>query len=194
MCPRVDLSSPAGGPPLVVYGVGMAHPVKPPEPATVRRVEVLAALSLATDLGMALPFEHGLRSTLIALRLADVLGLDPAMRARVFDVCLLYYLGCTADAANVADLFGDDVAMHRRVGPVAFGTAAEIGRASMPLLGSGRSPLRRLGLYARMPSVMQRMKEGSRAHCEVGELLGARLGVAEATRADFRYLYEAWRG
>jgi response regulator RpfG family c-di-GMP phosphodiesterase len=167
-----------------------------PQPAesAVGRVEVLAALSLATDLGMALPFEHGLRSTLVALRLADALDLDAATRPRVFDLCLLYYLGCTADAANVADLFGDDIAMHRRVAPVAFGTAAEIGRATMPLLGGGRSPLRRLGLYARMPAVMRRMKDGSRAHCEVGELLGARLGVGDEARADFRYLYEAWRG
>jgi hypothetical protein len=50
----------------------------------VRRVEILAMLSLATDLGMGLPFEHGLRSTLIAIRLADPmaivaqLGLLPA--------------------------------------------------------------------------------------------------------------------
>ena len=36
-------------------------------------------LSLATDLGMGLPFEHGLRSTLIAIRLADRLGLAPEL-------------------------------------------------------------------------------------------------------------------
>jgi len=160
----------------------------------IRRVEMFAVLSLATDLGMGTPFEHGLRSSLIALRLADVLGLDAGERRRTFDLCLLYYLGCTADAATVADLFGDDLAMHRRVAPVAFGTPGQIARATMPLLGSGRSPVRRLGLYARTPALMRRMKEGSLAHCEVGELLGTRLGLAEDARGDFRYLYEAWRG
>ena len=35
-----------------------------------------AALCLATDLGMAFPFEHGLHSTLIAMRLADRLGVE----------------------------------------------------------------------------------------------------------------------
>jgi HD-GYP domain-containing protein (c-di-GMP phosphodiesterase class II) len=160
----------------------------------VRRVEILAMLSLATDLGMALPFEHGLRSTLIAIRLADRLTLDPVDRIRVFDVCLLYYLGCTANAADESDLFGDEIAMHRRVAPVAFGTPVQIARASLPLLGGNRSLPRRLGLYTRMPSVMRRMREGSRAHCEVGELIGARLGLAGDAQADFRYLYESWRG
>src|SRR5215510_4237964 len=101
---------------------------QPSSGAHVRRVEILAILSLATDLGMGLPFEHGLRSTLIALRLADRLDLPAGVRARVFEVCLLYYLGCTADAADVADLFGDEIAMHRRVAPVAFGTPGELVR------------------------------------------------------------------
>jgi HD-GYP domain-containing protein (c-di-GMP phosphodiesterase class II) len=168
--------------------------VAPPPTTQVRRVEILAMLSLATDLGMAQPFEHGLRSTLIAVRLAELLKLDSRDRARVFDICLLYYLGCTADAAGVADLFGDEIAMHRRVAPVAFGTPAQIARATMPLLGSNRSLPRRLGLYARLPAVMRQMREGSLAHCEVGELLGARLGVGDDSRADFRCLYESWRG
>ncbi|MGZ5362351.1 MAG: hypothetical protein ACXWF3_12180 [Solirubrobacterales bacterium] len=36
--------------------------------------ELVAALCLATDLGMGFPFEHGLHSPLIATRLADRLG------------------------------------------------------------------------------------------------------------------------
>ncbi|WP_350276658.1 hypothetical protein [Kribbella sp. HUAS MG21] len=42
----------------------------------VRTAEVIAALSLATDLGVGLPFEHGLQSTLVAVRLAERLGVD----------------------------------------------------------------------------------------------------------------------
>ena len=45
-----------------------------PEPQTTERVrtaELIAALCLATDLGMGFPFEHGLHTTLIAMRLAD---------------------------------------------------------------------------------------------------------------------------
>ncbi len=41
-----------------------------------RRVEVLAGLSVAIDLGLGQPAEHMLRSATIACRLSDRLGLD----------------------------------------------------------------------------------------------------------------------
>jgi hypothetical protein len=47
-----------------------------PDQNRVRTAEITAALSLATDLGMGLPYEHGLHSTLVALRLAERLGVD----------------------------------------------------------------------------------------------------------------------
>ena len=50
--------------------------VVPERDDSVRAAEVIAALCLATDLGMAFPFEHGLHTTLIAMRLADRLGVD----------------------------------------------------------------------------------------------------------------------
>ena len=43
----------------------------------VRAAEVIAALSLATDLGIGVPLEHGLQSTLVAMRLGERLGVDP---------------------------------------------------------------------------------------------------------------------
>jgi hypothetical protein len=44
----------------------------------VRLVELVAALSLATDLGLGLPQEHVLRQTTIAARLAALAGLSGA--------------------------------------------------------------------------------------------------------------------
>ena len=40
----------------------------------IRTAEVMAATCLATDLGMGFPFEHGLHATLMAMRLADLVG------------------------------------------------------------------------------------------------------------------------
>src|SRR5436853_129404 len=51
------------------------------EPGGPRRAEVLAALSLAIDLGLGQPMEHMLRSALIATRLAERLGLGEAVGA-----------------------------------------------------------------------------------------------------------------
>jgi hypothetical protein len=42
----------------------------------VRTAELIGALSLATDLGIGVPLEHGLHSTLIAMRLGERLGVD----------------------------------------------------------------------------------------------------------------------
>ena len=52
-----------------------------PDGGAPRRAEVLAALSLAIDLGLGQPMEHMLRAAVIATRLADRLGLDAEQRA-----------------------------------------------------------------------------------------------------------------
>jgi HD-GYP domain-containing protein (c-di-GMP phosphodiesterase class II) len=71
----------------------------------VRTAELAAALCLATDLAMAFPFEHGLHSTLIAMRLADRLGVDDGTRAQTYYACLLAHAGCTADAHVTPEVF-----------------------------------------------------------------------------------------
>ena len=48
----------------------------------------MAALSLAIDLGFGQPMEHVLRQCLIALRLAERLGLDERDRAVVYYTAL----------------------------------------------------------------------------------------------------------
>ena len=50
----------------------------------IRLAELLAVLSLGTDLGMGQPMEHLLRQCLISLRLADRLGLGDADREVVY--------------------------------------------------------------------------------------------------------------
>ena len=53
-----------------------------------RLAELIAALSLGVDLGFDQPMEHVLRQTVIALRLADRLGLPAEQRST------LYYPRC----------------------------------------------------------------------------------------------------
>src|SRR5215475_2526405 len=73
--------------------------------------ELLAVLSLATDLGMGQPMEHVLRQCLIALRLADRLGLDAAEQEVVYYSALVAWVGCHVDAYEQAKSFGDDTAL-----------------------------------------------------------------------------------
>ena len=68
-------------------------------------------MSLGTDLGMGQPMEHVLRQSLIALRLAERLGLDEAARRVVYYVSLISWVGCHVDAYEQAKWFGDDLAL-----------------------------------------------------------------------------------
>lgn len=86
---------------------GTVAPVAPESPAIrdeVRTAEVIGALCLATDLGMGLPFEHGLQSTVFAMRLAESLGVDGETAAQVYYGCQLFYVGCTVDAEISSEL------------------------------------------------------------------------------------------
>jgi hypothetical protein len=51
--------------------------------ASIRLAELVAALSLGVDLGFGQPMEHVPRQCLIALRLAERIGLDEEQRADV---------------------------------------------------------------------------------------------------------------
>src|ERR1041384_107086 len=82
-----------------------------PDRANVRLAELVAALSLGVDLGFGQPREHVLRQCLIALRLAERVGLDEQDRAVVYYTALLVNVGCHTDAHEQAKWFGDDIAL-----------------------------------------------------------------------------------
>ena len=80
---------------------------EPPGSEQIRTAELIASLCLGTDLGMGLPFEHGLRTTVIAMRLAERLGVDRDTAAATYYACLLSHAGCTTEAHVAAEVFGD---------------------------------------------------------------------------------------
>jgi hypothetical protein len=66
---------------------------------SIRLAELMAALSLATDLGVGRPLEHELGVCLAALELARRVECDQPERADVYYVALLAHVGCTGAAA-----------------------------------------------------------------------------------------------
>ena len=80
---------------------------------SVRLMEVLAALSLATDLGSGFAPEKGLRTCVAAVAIARQVGLDDEGTRVVLQTSLLRALGCTAFATENAWHFGDDLAFQR---------------------------------------------------------------------------------
>jgi hypothetical protein len=73
----------------------------PDQASGLRLADLVAAFSLATDLGLGQPMEHVLRSWLIAVRLGERLGLAAEARVALYYVMALAWSGCVADSAEV---------------------------------------------------------------------------------------------
>ncbi|MGH3647069.1 MAG: HD-GYP domain-containing protein, partial [Micromonosporaceae bacterium] len=161
----------------------------------VRAAEVIAALCLATDLGMGLPLEHGLHSTLVAMRLAERLGVDPETASQAYYGCLLFYVGCTVDAEVTAELF-DEGALLTHFNPVMFGAPAQTIAGIMRALDTpgGPAPVRALTIARKLPRAVRGHRRHLAALCEVAQMLSDRLGLPAPVRDLFAHLTERWDG
>ena len=161
----------------------------------VRTAEVIGALCLATDLGIGLPFEHGLQSTIFAMRIADRLGVDSETAVQVYYGCLLFYVGCTVDAEASAELFEDGVLLTY-FNPVIFGSPAQtMSGIIRSLAASGKAPPAKV---LRVATTLPRAVRGHRNHitalCEVAQMLSERLGMPEGVSDLFVHYTERWDG
>lgn len=163
---------------------------------SVRVAEVIAALSLATDLGMGVPLEHGLDSTLVAMRLAERLGIDSETASQTYYACLLFYVGCTANADVAAEIFGGDFSLTRYATPARFGSRAEmVGGFLRAVAPPDGTPLVRARQLAHgLPRVAVVYKEHLAAFCEVAHMLTDRLGLPRTVGPLFRHVAERWDG
>ena len=160
----------------------------------VRGAELVGALCLATDLGMGFPFEHGLHTTLIAMRLADRLGADRTTASQTYYACLLSHAGCTTDAHVAAGIFGGSLTEH--LNPVMFGSRRE---ALLGLLRAlpepGRAaPVRAAQVVRALPRLAREQGSEIAAACEVAEMLARGLGVPPPAAGLLAYVTERWDG
>ena len=146
----------------------------------VRLAELVAALSLGIDLGFGQPMEHVLRQSLIALRLADALGLDEQQRAGVYYTALLVNVGCHSDAHEQAKWFGDDIRL--KSGKYDHEPrSVRAGLAGMRQLGAGNPPLHRFRLGLEFVISGRREVDGMIAHhAAIARTLGEQLELPEA--------------
>lgn len=157
-----------------------------------RLSEVLAALSLACDLGNDFPIEKGLRNTIVAVGLARELGLAEPQVADVYYVGLLRFIGCASYAHETAQVFPDDNAMRAAMSPVDFAYPKEaLARAAT--LGQGR--LGRVRAVAKMIAKGKKIGEGMhRADCEVMIRGATRMGLPATVARALGDVYERWDG
>ena len=156
--------------------------------------ELVAAFSLATDLGLGQPMEHVLRSWVIAARLGDHVGLKPDDRGALYYVATLAWVGCVADTPELATWFGDDIAFR--------GDSRQIDLAGLPMLGFmlrhvgiGSPALHRLRLGASL--VVTGGKGVERAllsHCLTTAQMAERLGLGADVCDALQQAFTRWDG
>ena len=162
----------------------------------VRAAEVVAALSLATDLGIGVPLEHGLHSTLVGMRLCDRLGVDALTASQTYYGCLLFYVGCTAPADITTEIFGSDDALTTYATPTRFGSRTEAMVGMMRALAPpGGQPLARAARVARgFPKLARGFNGVIAAICETAAMLSNRVGLPATMSALFAQGAERWDG
>ena len=160
--------------------------------ADVRLAELVAALSLGIDLGFGQPMEHVLRQCLIALRLAERLGLDEEKRSAVYYTALLVNVGCHTDAHEQAKWFGDDIALKSgKYEPSQLKATATMIR----LLGTGNPPLHRFRVGLEFALSGRREVDGMIAqHAMLARMLAEQLGLPDDVLAALGGAYEQWDG
>jgi HD-GYP domain-containing protein (c-di-GMP phosphodiesterase class II) len=160
-----------------------------------RLAELIAALSLATDLGMGQPMEHALRTCLLSIRLGKELGVSEQVLAEVYYVALLRRIGCTSDSHELGALFGDDLAAHTRVFILDFARPVEVLEDMLRYAGAGTPLWRRIRLLARAlaagPDVPRTL---FRASCEVAQRFAEQLGFSAAIGQALGQTFERWDG
>lgn len=157
-------------------------------------MELLAAFSVTTDLGMGQPPETALRSSLLASWLARAMDLpDEDVRNACLGT-LLRHVGCTATASVEARWYGGDELISRRAAqPTDFGSHREMLRLT---LGMGRGEgLRRPVKVAKV--ILGDMRHGTEilaSVCEAASMLARRLGLGRAVQDCLAQQFERWDG
>jgi HD-GYP domain-containing protein (c-di-GMP phosphodiesterase class II)/DNA-binding CsgD family transcriptional regulator len=160
----------------------------------VRLTEVLAALSLTTDLTSGLPLEEGVAICLVATEFARQLDFDHADASVVFYAALLRAIGCTSHAPENADEFGDDIAFEATLRVLDPGDEAVFG-AQLKQFGSWAGAQAQPALAARFLEMAATAGPyAARSGCETSRALGTRLGMVPAVLAALDDVHERWDG
>ena len=168
-----------------------------PSQPGIRVAELVALLSLGTDLGFGQPMEHAIRQCLIALRLGERLNLSQSERVVVYYSGLLAWVGCHTDAYEQAKWFGDDISM-RKDGAFTYDGGRKGAMAAYMLKyigGTGRPLIERAKVGASFLHQGKAFFDSiAETHYLATDGLAAKLGLGQDVRDSLRESYERWDG
>lgn len=162
----------------------------------IRLAELIASLSLATDLGMGQPMEQALHTCLLSMKAARELSVSESQLTDVYYLALLRFVGCTADAhETAAAVGGDDIADRSALASVLMGEMGEYLAYLLRHFAAGTGPLTRMKLLAgTLVEGSGGAKRQIAAHCEVAQMLASRMGLHESVGRFVGSTFERWDG
>ena len=164
---------------------------------SIRLAELMAALSLVTDLGMGQPLEYALSSCVLSMRLGEALKLDETQLREVYYQALLRYIGCNVETHLLATIVGDEMALRHDIAQVDTADTLAIVNLFARFIrqaNTDASPLQLARLIAQGVLSMPRIKNSFVGHCEVAQRLAERFGFDHSIVRGLGQLYARWDG
>lgn len=146
----------------------MQNPVAP-----ISLADALSALAFMGDLSMGQPTDHSPRVAWLARRIGRELCLADAECMELGQVALLRWVGCTANASDVAIAISDDV----------------LGRGALLALRP-----QDVQLLVAPNRTAHHTSAISAVHCEVAVLIAQAMGLSEGVVQALECLFETWNG
>ena len=163
-----------------------------------RVAEVVSALSHALDLGTGQPVGHSVRSCLLAMRLAEEIGLSKVLRGRLFYATLLKDAGCSTNASKMFHALGSDDIWAKREVKLTDWTKTSWETISYALrnVAPGKPAMQRAAALLRMVTLDGRRHswEITKIRCERGAAIARLVGLGEVTADGIASLDEHWNG
>jgi HD-GYP domain-containing protein (c-di-GMP phosphodiesterase class II) len=161
----------------------------------IRAAELVAALSIATDLGTGQPLEHAVRTAVLAVRLGELAGASAEELSDTYYVALLHASGCTSNGHEAAQLFGDDIAHRAAFYLVDPTNPAEVLEFYRSNVGLGRPvEVRSKMVEQAIANAALRAREAFAAMCEVAQRFAGWLGLRASVQAALEYVFARWDG
>jgi HD-GYP domain-containing protein (c-di-GMP phosphodiesterase class II) len=164
-------------------------------PDEVRIAEVVATLSYAADLGLGQPMAHCMRQTVLALRLAELVGATDHELEATYYLGLMMNVYCHADAAEQTTWFGDDIGAKADLFETLELSTVRTIAFLLRRVGSHGSGVARAKRLAAFPVAgMKEVIAFLTTHSTLGAQFAERIGLADEVCVAIRQGYEQWDG
>ena len=168
---------------------------RPGDTTELRLAELLAGLSLVTDLAASHPPEQALRASVLAMHLAKDMGLSHEDATHIYYTTMLRFVGCTAPMPEYAASMGVADTDMRPRGDMTDMTNPREAFSLLFSLGGALPAWRRPAVWA---GVLIRGRTiapaGVRADCEVAVRMARRFQLHESVATALYQTFERWDG